>query len=128
MKKQNNDRKNILYSVGFISIGVLFSIGLVEIGMWPVAVLFGAISAIFPVAVILDKIGLIELVEVNKKTDSIGYEKQLRYEEDRKRVNKLFEETYNKSIIPEKTIKYPEPLLHEEKGPKLLKKTYKFKQ
>lgn len=133
MKKSNKNLENITRMTLCILITVLVDIGLISIGLWPIAILVSGIGAIYPVVVLFDKLGIIELVDVEKyqklvdkngnviydeyeltkkKNSTFEYDKQLRYEEDRKRVNILFEETFKKPIITEKTkedvLKHPE--------------------
>ncbi|MBQ3021173.1 MAG: hypothetical protein IJD92_03010 [Bacilli bacterium] len=121
MKKTS--KKNVRRALLSITVGILVCMPLAVIEAWPVVILFGGICSIFPGAVILDKLGLIELVDVKrykkivdekgnilyddyenvKKVDANDYEKELRFADERKRANILFEDTYKKPIITKQT-------------------------
>lgn len=115
MKKTDN--KNIKNAILFTILGILGSVPLVITGAWPLAILVGGISSIIPVAVLLDKIGIIELVNVTKyekivnengeilydNTDEYKKINDINLKDDKKKRDLLFEDIYKRPIITEKT-------------------------
>ncbi|MBE6152853.1 MAG: hypothetical protein E7166_01310 [Firmicutes bacterium] len=94
-----NEKKN-LYAILFAITGIIFITGLTSIGLWPAAIMLGGVCAVMPVAVILEKFGIIELAD--KKTNTTEYNKQLRDAEYKKSKN-ILEQPYVKLKITEKT-------------------------
>lgn len=127
-----NSLKSTIYSVLCIVITILVDAGLISIGMWPIAIMSTAFGVIYPIVEILDKVVIIKSQDkqkIEKEFDDIDknsydenqslcntnfvvkYDKELRYEEDRKRINISFQENQN------------EPLSYrEEQGPMLIKR------
>lgn len=105
-----DDLKKIIYSILCILITVLVDAVLISIGLWPIAIFPTILGTIYPVVEVLAKVGIIRQKDIKNEIDkfnetlfeechnsnennyTIEYDKELRYEDDRKRFNILFHE------------------------------------